>query len=83
VDAVLFLHEQIPKSICDQKPELWELGVYRILTCTPNLIDLGYCEPDQARVLERISYCKPGILKYFSIKDKDLEEILKRARVKD
>jgi hypothetical protein len=83
INAVIFLHEQIPETICDHEPELKKLGVYRIMDCTQNLIDLGICKPGQQRVRERISYCKPGIKNYFGVKDSDLEAILKKAGIKD
>ena len=83
IDAVVFKNEQIPEQICIQNPELLKIGVFRIFNCNEDLVRVGVCKPGQQRVRERISYCKTQIQRYLSIRDDDLERILKEAGVKD
>lgn len=83
IDAALFLHEQLPESICSTLPDnIRKMGVYRILTCTDNLREVGICQPGQTVTRERMSYCKPQIKNYGAIKDSELAELLKKARIK-
>ena len=82
IDAVLFLHEQLPADFCQQHPEISKIGVYRILTCTDRLREVGICQPGWTTVRERIAYCKPQVMNYFAVKDSELEAILKHARIK-
>lgn len=83
IDAVMFKHESIPSRICDSNPELKKIGIFRIFDCTPDLVQAGICQAGQAKVRERISYCKEGVQKYFGVKDSDLERILREAGIRD
>lgn len=78
----MFVNEQAPAEFCYDKSPMWKVGTYRIYDCTPNLIELGVCREGQRRVRERISYCRPEIKSYLSIKDSDLTEILRKAGIK-
>lgn len=79
----MFVHEKIPTETCEARPELKKLGIYRIFDCNQDLVNAGICQPGQAKVRERVSYCKPQIERYFGIRDDDLERILKEAGIKD
>lgn len=81
IDAVLFVNEVIPAPICEREPALKKLGIFRIFDCTQNLADNGVCSIGE-KVRERISYCKPGIGHYQSIKDEDLVKVLQKAGIK-
>lgn len=83
IDAVIFKHEKIPANVCAQSPELKKIGVFRIFNCNADLVQAGICAPGQVRVRERISYCTQSIERYFSIRNDDLERILREAGVKD
>lgn len=83
INAALFLHEQIPEDVCEARPELKRIGIKRTVKCTPELVDIGACKPDQDTVREFLSYCKPQITRYYGVNEKELEEILKKARVKE
>jgi hypothetical protein len=82
IDAVLFVHKSIPQELCDKHPDLKRYGIERVLDCSQELIDVGICQNLNQQVIERISYCKKGITKYFAVKDTDLEAILRKAGIK-
>lgn len=79
----MFKNEKISEEVCAQNPQLKKIGVFRIFNCNADLVRAGICAPNQTRVRERISYCHPAIERYFSIRDDDLERILREAGVKN
>ena len=82
VEAVLFLHDQIPAETCDRSPELRRIGIYRKVTCTPQLVDAGICKPGDKEKTEFLSYCKSQIRNYFGAHKDDVARLLKQAGVK-
>lgn len=82
VEAVLFLHDQIPAETCDRAPELRKIGVYRKVTCTPKLVEVGICKPGQKKITEFLSYCRDQIRNYFGAHKDDVARLLKQAGAK-
>jgi len=82
IDAVVWVHDQVPSEICRREPKLEDLGVYRKVNCTPQLVEVGICKPNQRTKVEFVSLCQSEIKQYLSIEKRELEEILKKAGVK-
>ena len=61
IDANVFLFDKLPKKICDQYPELADIGVYRKLNNGNE---------------ETVSYCDPDIELYLGFYNKDVQKML-------
>lgn len=67
IRADIWLHEQIPASVCAKNPGLQELGVYRKVTCDDGAVQRGVCQPGDKVYEEFISYCHPAIVNYLGM----------------
>lgn len=82
IEAVMWPHDKVPSAICAREPQLENIGIYRKVTCTRELVDVGICAPGQATKTEFVSVCQPEIKQYLSIEKSELDAILKKAGVK-
>lgn len=63
VEAELWMNDGIPKYICDQKPELYNFGIYRVVPCRPEVLDCQHGEPSYQ---EYLPYCSNRIKEFMS-----------------
>jgi hypothetical protein len=68
IKAAIWLNTGIPKALCDERPELYNLGFYRQLNNGK---------------WELVSYCSEHAAQYLTIYSKDLEKILDETLPKE
>jgi len=80
IDAIIWAHEKIPNRLCNNEPELKQLGVVRTVDC--KFLPPGTCAPDQKTKVEFISYCDPQIREHLSANKEDVRRLLEQAGIK-
>lgn len=73
----VYQNDGIPKVLCDQNPDLWQYGIFRVVMCKDKP-QSPQCQHGEDKFEEMRPYCAESIKDYLSMSREDVEKWLKK-----
>jgi hypothetical protein len=77
VQADIFKLERVPESICNQSPQLWDYGIFRVVLCK-NKPEAIPCKDGAETFEEFIPYCDKASQDYLGMHQDDANKWLSK-----
>jgi hypothetical protein len=77
VEMDIFIAERVPESVCNQAPQLWDYGIYRVVLCK-NRPDSQHCQNGEESFEEFIPYCDKALDEYLAMHREDANRWLEK-----